>query len=88
MNEQQLRRAFAWFREQPRRITALRGVNAVCTWGTVAAFCAECSHLALQRDPALLRLGLTCGVPLCAADARCAQSSTARARMRCTVWSR
>lgn len=66
MNEQQLRRTFAWFREKPARIWALRGVNAGCTCGTVAAFCGECAHLALRHDPALLRLGLTCGVPLAA----------------------
>lgn len=66
MKEQQLKRALAWFREKPGRVAALRGVNALCTWGTVAAFGAECARLALQRDPALLRLALTCGVPLAA----------------------
>ena len=66
MNEEQLKRTFAWFREKPRRITALRGVNAVCTYGTVAAFCAECAYLAWQRDPVLLRLALTCGMPFAA----------------------
>ena len=66
MNEQQLRRAYAWFREKPARITALRAVNALCTGATVAAFGAECAALALRHDPALVRLGLTCGVPLAA----------------------
>lgn len=66
MNEQQLRQAYTWFREQPGRITALRGVNAVCTYGTAAAFLGVCAALALRRDPALWRLGLTCGVPFCA----------------------
>ena len=66
MNEQQLRRVFAWFREKPVRITVLRGVNFICTYGTVAVFAAECAVLALQRDPTLIRLGLTCGVPFVA----------------------
>ena len=66
MNEQQLRRAYAWFRARPARITALRAANALCTGVTVAAFGAECAVLAWNRDPALLRLALTCGVPLAA----------------------
>ena len=66
MKEQQLKRAYTWFREKPGRVAALRGVNALSTYGTVAAFGAECAHLALQRNPALLRLALTCGVPLVA----------------------
>ena len=66
MNEQQLRRAYAWFRARPARITALRAANALCTGVTVAAFGAECAALALRHDPALVRLGLTCGVPLAA----------------------
>lgn len=69
MNEKQLRSAYAWFREKPVRVAALRGVNVLCTYGTVAAFCAECVHLALRHDTALLRLGLTCGVPLAALTA-------------------
>ena len=64
MTQKQLENTFAWFRAQPGRITALRAVNAACTYGTVAAFCAESTHLALRHDPALLRLALTCGVPL------------------------
>ena len=64
MNEQQLRRAYAWFRARPARITALRAANALCTGVTVAAFGAECACLAWRRDPALLRLALTCGAPL------------------------
>ena len=66
MTKQQLERTFAWFRAEPWRIAALRSVNAVCTYGTIAAFCAECAYLAWQRDPVLLRLTLTCGVPFVA----------------------
>ena len=69
MNKQQLETAFTWFHEKPGRITALRGVNFICTYGTVAAFAAECASLALRRDPALLRLTLTCGVPFLALSA-------------------
>ncbi len=76
MNEQQLRRAYAFFREKPERIAALRGVNALCTWGTVAAFGGECAYLAYHRDGALLRLGITCGVPL-------ALLTALRARLDC-----
>lgn len=64
MNEQQLRRMDTWFREKPGRITVLRGVNAACTYGTAAVFLGVCAELALRRDPTLIRLGLTCGVPL------------------------
>ena len=63
MTEQQLARTLAWFRARPGRVTALRGVNAVCTYGTAAAFCAEEAYLTLRRDPMALRLALTCGVP-------------------------
>ena len=66
MNEQQLRRADAWFRAKPGRIAALRGVNVVCTYGTAAVFCGTCAYLALRRDPAVVRLALTCGVPFVA----------------------
>ena len=69
MNEQQLRRTYTWFRAQPGRISALRGVNAVCTYGTAAAFLGVCADLALRRDPTLWRLGLTCGVPFAALSA-------------------
>ena len=66
MNEQQLRRADAWFRAKPGRIAALRGVNAGCTYGTAAVFCGTCAYLALRRDPTVVRLALTCGVPFVA----------------------
>ena len=66
MNEQQLRSALAWFRARPGRITALRGVNAVCTYGTAAAFSGTLAVLALRRDPMAVRLALTCGVPFVA----------------------
>ena len=69
MNEQRLSNLLAWFRARPGRITALRGINAACTYGTVAVFCAECVVLARRHDPALLRLALTCGIPLVALTA-------------------
>ena len=69
MTKQQLETTFAWFHEKPGRITALRGVNCICTYGTVAVFAETCAELALRRDPALLRLGLTCGVPFLALSA-------------------
>lgn len=69
MTKQQLETTFAWFHEKPGRITALRGVNCICTYGTVVVFAETCAELALRRDPALLRLGLTCGVPFLALSA-------------------
>ena len=69
MNKQQLEKAFSWFHEKPGRITALRGVNFISTYGTAAVFAETCAELALRRDPAALRLALTCGVPFLALSA-------------------
>lgn len=66
MQKEQLQRIFAWFRAKPGRLAALKAVNFFCTGFTYAAFCGMVGYLALVREPAVVRLVLTCGVSFAA----------------------
>ena len=64
MTKSQFEQAAAWFRAEPRRITALRLTNKLCVGSAVAAFFYGVLLRPGLSDPkTTLRLLLTCGIP-------------------------
>ena len=64
MTKEQLQSVSDWFHASPRRLAALKAVNAVCVCGTAAAFFYGVLVRPGFHDPKMtLRLVLTCGIP-------------------------
>lgn len=62
MKKEQLLKTLDWFRAKPYRLTVLRTLNLFCTGFTYVVFILTVIRLAVQRNPLVIRLILTCGV--------------------------